>query len=369
MSDAPTDVFEEGGPPELPPDLELIESLRPGGLCTIELVRTAHGQLRVLKTLKPEHRHRPDLADIVAREGAILRRLQHPSVVQSFGLVLRDGEPSLVLEYVVGWSLAAVLRDHYRRRRMLPRPLVYNVLLQLLEVLSYLHSVRDEGGNPLLTCHQDISPGNVVVQPDGTIKLLDFGLSVHAGDVQAATPGFIRGTPGYLSPEQARGRSGDAKSDVFSAAVVAVALLGDGRSPFARPRRDEVLMATAFNRRAPIGALLAELPPPVAEALEGALTQDPAVRPSAGSLALALLGAIEASGERVANRADVVEYLAVTLPPSRPPAPAPPAPADPEEALPELSPSDLVSVSLVVGARGPERAGPAQAPDLQAPGT
>ncbi|MCB9647261.1 MAG: serine/threonine protein kinase [Deltaproteobacteria bacterium] len=339
---------------EVQASLEVIRRLRPGGLCDIELARTPTGALRVLKTLKPEFRDRPDLANMVPREAAILERLDHPSIVRSHGVLRRDGEISLVLEYVVGWSLAAVLRHLHVRAMRLPRPLVYNVILQILEALSYLHSARDAEGMRLVTCHQDVSPGNVVVQPDGTIKLLDFGLSIRQGDDDANSPGFIRGTPGYLTPEQARGHPCDSRGDVFSAAAVAVALLGDGRSPFAGASVDEVVVATAYGRRQPIPTLLPDVPTPVTEALEAALHVDPAKRPGAGNLALDILGAIEACGESVANRADVVEHLAAVLDaptPATHPASVVQPHAEPQSVvpddLPELDLSEVVAVSQV----------------------
>lgn len=291
----------------------IVDRLRSGGTCdlfVVDALRGPHtGRRCVLKTLRAEYRDNDVFSRMLVSEGAILARLDHPNVVRLYGTTLLHGHPWLIIEYVDGVSLGGLLAKCRSRGRALPRAVGYSIFLQLLEALGYIHGARDQDGRPLALRHRDVNPSNLILTWHGQVKLLDFGISQWLHEGEATPEGTIKGTPGYLAPEQVHGGVFTARGDVFSAALVAVMVLGGGRSPFTRDSVNESLLATLHNRRASVHELVPGLPSGVAELLEASLASEPDGRPSASRLAMELLSKLEGSGTGLASRSEVQDFL------------------------------------------------------------
>jgi len=157
------------------------------------------------------------------REARSAAALNHPNAVSVYDVVNHEGRPWLVMEYVGGQSLAEVLAEEGR----LPPEQVAAIGAQLASALARAHERR--------IVHRDIKPGNVLLDRSGRPKISDFGIARRHGDDQLTQTGFMSGTPGYLSPELARGGDPDPASDVWAlGASLYVAV--EGQSPYeARP--------------------------------------------------------------------------------------------------------------------------------------
>ena len=169
--------------------------------------------------------------DRFEREARAIAALNHPNICQIYDI----GPDYLVLEYIEGKPL----------RGPLPTTECVRVALQVVAALAEAHA------RGILHC--DLKPANIVVTVTGSAKLLDFGLAKRSADAEASQTMAVMGTPAYMAPEQAQGKSVDARSDVFSFGVVLYEMLS-GHQAFTRGSPAETLAAIAHDEPAPLDA-------------------------------------------------------------------------------------------------------------------
>ncbi|MEG1548601.1 MAG: protein kinase [Clostridia bacterium] len=173
-----------------------------------------------LKVLKDEHREDADFVRRFEREAAAVLTLSHPNIVKSFD-VGEDGDVNfIVLEFVEG----STLKEKITNGGALSPKTAVNIAVQVLNALSHAH----ERG----IIHRDVKPQNVIIMPDGTAKLTDFGIARDAGATTRTFAGTnVIGSVHYLSPEQARGEQVTVESDIYSCGIMLYEML-TGRVPF-----------------------------------------------------------------------------------------------------------------------------------------
>lgn len=203
--------------------------LNQGGMATVfqgrHIGRTGIATPIVLKRLRSELTHVPELRGLLLAEAELQSRLTHPCIVKTTDLVVLDGEYYLVMEYVRGGDLQLLLRRARRRGQRFSAAAALYIVREVLQALAYAHELRDASGFPLGLIHRDISPANVLISGDGEVKLSDFGIA-QTKVVDAGTESLrLRGKVGYMSPEQARQEELDARSDLFSLGTVLYELL------------------------------------------------------------------------------------------------------------------------------------------------
>ena len=207
---------------------ELAEIIGTGGVAEAWRASFGDDQFRktvVVKRVRPELRAQQELGEAFLREARIAQRLQHGNVVQVLDVGDDDGVPYIVLEHVDGCSLQALVD----RDGVLPVDVALHVAEQVALALQHAHAAEDEHGAPLALVHRDVTPGNVLLGKSGVVKLGDFGIARVRTSGHDTLPGFIKGTPIYLAPEQAAGRPVDARADVYSLGLVLRRMLvGDG---------------------------------------------------------------------------------------------------------------------------------------------
>ncbi len=182
-------------------------------------------KLVVLKTLKSHLRDDELPNHLLMEEARISARLSHPNLVQTYEATEFDGVPAIVLEYVEGQSLHAITRQ---RGNALSRSLHLTLLTKVLAGLHAAHELRDFDGTPFNLVHRDVSPHNVMVQYDGQVKVLDFGIAKTQHSQNATETGIVRGKIRYMAPEQLSRESLDRRVDVFAVGVLLwEALTGD----------------------------------------------------------------------------------------------------------------------------------------------
>jgi serine/threonine protein kinase len=177
-----------------------------------------HGfeQLVVLKQLRDD-RADEETVTMFLDEARILAKLSHPNVARALDLEEIDGVRFIAMEHVDGPSLRELLRaSSLAGTGRLPLVEALAIAFHLAEALVYLHSRTDELGEPLDLVHRDLKPENVVVSFDGVVKLIDFSIARASSKVLVTRTGVVKGTPGYMPPEQLRGDAVDRRADVYA---------------------------------------------------------------------------------------------------------------------------------------------------------
>ena len=241
-----------------------------------------------IKTIAPALAAEPDFRRRFQREAQSAAQLNHPNIVTVFDFGEEDGLTYMAMELLEGRDLKDLIRS---RETRLGDTLA--IMEQLCDGLGFAHAKG--------IVHRDLKPGNIHVQPNGQVKILDFGLA-RLGDSDITRTGTVMGTPNYMSPEQIRGQKVDARSDVFSLGSVFYELLCHHR-PFEADSDHDVRFQIVEQAPEPIRKWAPEVPPAFVAVVERALAKDPARRfADAGEMGRALATARDAiEGETLAG--------------------------------------------------------------------
>jgi hypothetical protein len=170
-----------------------------------------------IKVILPEYAKDDGFQRLFQNEAVVGSQLHHQNIVQIQDFDYADGRLYLVMEYVEGITLRRVVNVCRRNGIALPLELVLEIGRQVCDGLQYAHSAPGESGAPLGLVHRDVKPSNLMLNPQGVVKLLDFGISVA---LQGANDQAVRGTWGYMSPEQSAAEPLDGRSDLYGLASV-----------------------------------------------------------------------------------------------------------------------------------------------------
>jgi serine/threonine protein kinase len=262
-------------------DYQLMRQIATGGMAEIFEARRegAHGFTRrvAIKRILPHLRAEPNLVQMFCNEARVQASLSHPNVVEVLDFGEVEGRLFIALEYVDGTTVAGLMKAMFNRRRTVELPVVLYIVNEVLRGLSYLHDARDALDRPLGLVHRDIAPNNVLIGRVGEIKIADFGIIFSRLGARRTAPGELRGKVGYISPEQVRGEAPDARSDLFSLAVMAAEML-TGKALFQGESMPEVLQSLTSGDLSILRTYGVHLPVSVRDVLTRALAMDPAQR-------------------------------------------------------------------------------------------
>ncbi len=271
---------------------ELLRRIATGGMAEVYLARRAgpHGFQKTVavKRILPQFARDPDFVAMFVDEARVCARLGHPNIVQVFDFGEDQGELYMAMEYVDGTTGARLVRAVAARSEEIALEVCLYVILSILRALECAHGARDEEGKPLSLVHRDVSPGNVLIDRSGAVKLTDFGIARAAEIERRTDAGQLKGKLGYMSPEQVVGRELDARSDVFTLGIVLAEML-ILRPLFGGGKELDVLIRIRDADLTPIDRATGRVPDDVRAVLFRALARDPALRwPSAVAFADAL---------------------------------------------------------------------------------
>jgi eukaryotic-like serine/threonine-protein kinase len=224
------------------------------------------------------------------REAQILSNLQHPGIVGVLDFGEEDEGYSMVLEYVHGYDLGRWLKFTQLARRPVAWEHALYITLCVLEALGHAHDYRRPDGTPAEVLHRDVSPGNILLDLEGRVRLLDFGIARMAEDagLYKTRDGIINGKIAFLAPELFSSAPPSRSSDVYSCAVVLYQMLA-GHNPFTSDNERHMLARVMSEMPAAPSKLRPDLPPALDAILARALAKTPERRfPDGEALALAL---------------------------------------------------------------------------------
>jgi serine/threonine-protein kinase len=266
----------------------LVERIASGGMGDVwRCVDEVLGRTVAVKILLPALLEEPGFSDRFRGEALTMATINHPSVVDIYDY---GSDPSagayLVMEYVEGDALSRTLA---RVSRLTPA----RTMALVAQAADALQAAHEKG-----VVHRDVKPGNLLVRPNGTLVLTDFGIARAAGAAALTAAGSVLGTAMYISPEQAMGEQATPLSDIYALGVVAYQCLA-GRRPFEGENPLEIAMRHVREAAPPLPP---DIPPNVRAIVERAMAKDPKARwPTAAAFAAVArraAGELAAAGPR-----------------------------------------------------------------------
>jgi len=273
----------------------IVRRLASGGMAEVYLADMLLPQgLSRQVAIKRIHPHLLEHAEFVRMfldEARLVSQLSHPGVVAVFDVIEHRGELFQVLEYVAGWDLASVQKRLRKLKLTASIPHVIYMGQSLADTLVYVHGAVRADGEPLGIVHRDLNPSNVMLDREGNVRLIDFGVAKARDNLNRSSTHSLRGKFRYMSPEQALGRLVDARTDLYGLGLVMYELLAG--VPAIRGDTDLAALEEAKNPHiTPLKTLNSAIPAPLCELVETLLSADVARRPARGEWVLEALDAV-----------------------------------------------------------------------------
>jgi len=265
---------------------EVLEKLGGGGMAIVYKGRDTYLNREVtIKVMRPEFTSDEDFVQRFRREAQAVARLSHANIVNIHDVGQEDGTHYLVLEYVRGDNLKNIIKQ---KGRLEPEDAV-NIAVQVCEALEHAHN------NNIV--HRDIKPHNILITADGKAKLTDFGIAMETTAGTITRTDTIMGSVHYLSPEQARGETATARSDIYAVGILLYEML-TGKQPYSGDSPIAIALKHIQETPLPVNEVNPDVPAELAEVVGRAMEKKPELRyKSARELARRLEAAIDDTGQ------------------------------------------------------------------------
>jgi len=209
-----------------------LRPLASGGMGRVDLAVRREATFSRLCAIKRLHQHLREDAEVRAMfldEARIAGLIRHPNVISVVDLGEDEEGPFLVMEYVDGVAVGAIIERAVESGNAVPLEVALRIAQHAALGLHAAHDLMAPDGTPLSLVHRDVSPHNIIVGFDGVARVTDFGIAKALGRLSRTSTGILKGKLGYMSPEQLRFRMPDRRSDLFSLGVVLFELLAARR--------------------------------------------------------------------------------------------------------------------------------------------
>ena len=239
-------------PRKVPPEqrdlgrFRLLHELGTGGMATLYMATDDLGRITAIKRLHPHLAAEQGFVEMFSDEAAITSRISHQNVCKVHGMEQDSGHVFIVMEYVHGESLSAMLHQAAATMGHLPLEVVIHLASQACLGLQAAHELRDGNERLLHVVHRDVSPQNLLVTYEGELKVVDFGIAAAARKLHHTESGAVKGKYSYMAPEQARSETVDRRADIFSLGAVLYEAL------CAAPCRPDAGPATVLSKDHPL---------------------------------------------------------------------------------------------------------------------
>ncbi len=299
---------------------QLLTELAQGGMGRVYLARergeSGFTRLVALKRIHDHLAREKAFVHMFLDEARIASRIQHPHVCTVFDFGRAGDAYFIAMEYLRGLPLSEVLRE-LGTKPPSASPQRYaitaHLLAQACEGLHAAHELRDQEGKLLQVVHRDVSPHNLFVGFDGTLRVLDFGIARAVDRISESTTGRVKGKFAYMAPEQALGKEVDRRADVFSVGVVLWELCTLERL-FKRDSPAETVLNVVHEVTPRPSERVADVPPELERICMRALAKNPDERyPNARQMGRALVRAAAAIGPPI-TAGDIADFMAQLFP-------------------------------------------------------
>ncbi|RKH37322.1 serine/threonine protein kinase [Corallococcus sicarius] len=241
---------------------QLLKKLATGGMAEVWLARQSgiEGFQKdvVVKRILPHLAEDREFVEMFRNEALIAARFNHPNIAQVYEFGEANGTYYIAMEFIHGEDLGRVMRKASGMNQWIARPLAVRIVASACEGLFYAHSRADDRGQPLNVVHRDISPQNILISFDGSVKLVDFGIAKAADQASMTKSGAIKGKFAYMAPEQAAGKPLDRRADIFAIGLVLYEML-TGHRPLKKDSELATLQA-AMECTIPAPSEVADVP-------------------------------------------------------------------------------------------------------------
>jgi serine/threonine-protein kinase len=245
---------------------EISEHLGKGGMGNVyKATDTMLGRDVALKMLHPQLTVQEQFLERFKKEARVLAQLLHPNIAVIYNFIEQGGNHFMVMEYVDGTNLDDLLKKH----KTLPAEFVVPVFIQVLEGLKHAHRKN--------IFHRDIKPANIMLTPDDTVKLMDFGIAKVAGEQKMTQVNKIVGTVEFMAPELLQGKDASAASDIYAAGVTLYELLC-GKLPFVADTDFNLMQAIMKEKVIHPAKCNANIPKALSDIIMKALDKNPFAR-------------------------------------------------------------------------------------------
>jgi serine/threonine-protein kinase len=204
---------------------EVLARLASGGMAGVYVARAigvaGFERLFAIKVLHPHLAHEEEFISMFLDEARLAARIRHPNVVPTIDISdTPDAGFYLVMEYIEGDHLGALLQKAWKLGKRLPFSVTLRIIVDALEGLAAAHNLTDETGRDLQLVHRDVSPHNIMVSTDGIARITDFGVAKAEVRLSTTREGQFKGKLAYMAPEHASNGEADQRSDLFSMAII-----------------------------------------------------------------------------------------------------------------------------------------------------
>ncbi|HEY8206012.1 MAG TPA: serine/threonine-protein kinase [Myxococcaceae bacterium] len=290
----------------------LLKRLATGGMAEVWLARQRgierFEKKLVIKRILPKFAGDIEFKEMFLNEARIAAQFSHPNIVQLYDMGEVDGSYYLAMEYVHGQDLGRIVRQAHALRQRIPPHIAIRIIALSCEGLYYAHTRTDDAGRPLKVIHRDISPQNILVGFDGSVKLVDFGIAKAVDSAAMTKSGHIKGKLSYMAPEQATSKTIDHRVDIFAIGLTLYEMLSNTR-PLKRSTDAATFMA-ALDCKIPPLTKVAQVPPELEPIVMRAIAKDRNARyPDARQFGVALERFL-VSEQQVAGAVDISDLMA-----------------------------------------------------------